>query len=99
MTADSGTESTSPLGGGASRARYVAGLARSFGSQLLQHIKTFRPWTSTGTGSPIDPSAALVTGQIFWPVEVAAATRARNRGVSATGVFSVTVANIPGRRR
>src|SRR5437879_7219602 len=107
MTADSGTESTPSLGGGASFARYLAGFALSLGGQAGQQVQILWPLTSTGIGAPIDPSLAVVTGQIFCSSTVrlakrvvapegrVAAIRPRNSGVSVIGVFRVTVANIP----
>src|SRR3954454_18906924 len=65
MTADSGTLRTSSCGGGCNRARYLAGWAFSLGGQAEQHVQTFRPSTSARTGSPIEPSLAPVTGQLF----------------------------------
>src|SRR5512135_1915949 len=65
MTADSGTLRTSSRGGGANRARYLAGCAFSLGGQAGQQVQTCRPSTSTAIGSPIEPSLAPVTGQAF----------------------------------
>ena len=64
ITASSGTLSTWSSGTGASRARYRAGSALSFGGHAAQHVQTFRPSTSTAIGSPIEPSFAPVTGQV-----------------------------------
>src|SRR5262245_24735452 len=109
MTDDSGTVSTPSLGGGRSFARYFFGFALSFGGHPSQQVQTLLPSTSTGTGCPIEPSFAFVTGQTFWSATVmparwaewpdgsGAASLSRNIGVSATGVLMVTVANIPGR--
>src|SRR3954465_10349804 len=107
MTADSGTVSTTPDGAGASRARYLAGLVFSEDSHPAQQIQTFRPSTSTVSGSPIDPSLAFVTGHFSCSAALRltpvcpfdAATRDRKSGVSDTGVLRLTEANIPGRSR
>src|SRR5580704_18124398 len=108
MTADSGTLRTSSGGGDVWRARYLAGSAFSLGGHAPQQFHTFSPSTSTRMGSPIDPSLAPVTGQVFCssterlsrrtavPEARAEAIRALNMGISDTGVFRVTVANMPG---
>src|SRR5512143_4342160 len=102
MTADSGTLSTPFFGAAASLARYFAGFAFSSDGQPSQQAQSLRPSTSTGTGGPIEPSFAPVTVQTFCSSTVrlagwAEASRSRNIGISATGVLSVTVANMPGR--
>ena len=46
-------------------ARYLAGSAFNLGGQPGQQTQTFLCSTSTEIGSPMEPSFALVTGQIF----------------------------------
>src|SRR4051812_2841690 len=101
MTADSGTVSTTPDGAGASRARYLAGLLFSGDSHPAQQIQTFRPSTTTVSGSPIVPSLAFVTGHFTCSATLGlspagafdAATRDRKSGVSDMGVLRLTEAN------
>src|SRR4051794_3306260 len=107
MTASSDTLRTSSRGAVANRARYLAGSIFNFGGQAAQQVQTFRLSTSTGIGSPIEPSLAPVTGQTFCSSTVGFSpsavrdevNRVRNSGESATDVLSVTVANMPGRSR
>ncbi len=87
-------------------AQVFRGARLELGRATLAAQPDFPPLSSTETGGPIEPSFAFVTGQTFCSSTVmahrtdrAAAMRSRNIGVSATGVFKVTLANIPGRSR
>src|SRR4051794_624180 len=90
ITADSGTLMTAPVGiaRGASLLRYLAGVALSLGGQPEQHTHTFRPSTSTASGSPMEPSFAFDTGQTFCSSTVmpACLTWAPGVGVAARRV-------------
>ncbi len=69
-------------------ARYLSGFALIAGQHAAQQVQTFCSLTSTATASPIEPSPAPVTGQIFCSSAVRIARRTpplpRMLGLAAT---------------